>query len=536
MKIFEGEVGFLAGIMESLDELYAAAASLGINLQLFCSYSSETTDEIILNCITHAGKSTRALYSKMPESETLAESFLSKFPSLNPLSAHAILSSVGTLIEFFEMSHQQRVCAVQKYLVPDASITLFSALCRYGEREDSRSGMTDCCSSVSSGHDSCNCYPKSDHDQKKRKYIGSPETKAIPMNHSFQFQQNNDVPWNAPKTDNSHSFWNLEADEVSDGIGKSTTTFDEIYFGENQRSKPCHVSVSKVPEVTVTDTSFGQRKKMHIPMVDKFGSHGNNNSKGPHRGFKGEVIEIDDDDDLAGEDFSFVPSARFSPLMEKGCSPCFHGTTKQLSTGWCSLPNFPTAAEISSDFDSWIPTKNNGHSSSEEISLNSHIDLMNNSTPLEQQQMSSEECSIVNSPVNFSRVPFKEMDPSYGRTPLSKAIFSAQPVKGSPWTIDFLNRVKEKSRLRQHSLPNISSAPCFGYSGNSSKFRKRKSPSILDFYRYQRSSTAESIENKGKKVSIQPSSSSKVVKTSPLSSQTWTPVDKRSKRVCYSYF
>ncbi|KAI3808216.1 hypothetical protein L1987_24164 [Smallanthus sonchifolius] len=471
--IFEGEVGFLGGIMESSDELYAAAASLGIDLQLFYSYSSKTTDEIILNCITHAAKSTRGLYPKMPESETLAESFLSKFTSLNPLLAHAILSSVGRLIEFFEMSHQQRVCALQKYLVPQASITLFSALCRYGEREDSRSGMTDCCSSVSSGHDSGYCCPKIDHVQKKRKYIGSPEKKSMPVDYLFQFEKSNDVLWDPPKSANSHRFWNLEAEEVSDGVEKSNAALDEIYFTKNQRpdahmmlnrpsmtetsfgqSKKVHISMedngieksnAALDEVyfskyqrldarmmlncpSLTETSFGQSKKVHMTVADKLGSHTN----------KGEIIDIDDDA-LAGEDFSFLHPEKLSPE-------------------WFSLPSFSTAAEINSDLDSWIHTKDNGETLSEGFILNSQADLMNNITP------------------------FKEKDPCYGRTPLSKAILSDQPQKGSPWTIDFLNRIKEKSRMRHQSLPNISSAPCFGYSGNSSKFRKRKSPSILDFY------------------------------------------------------
>ncbi|KAI3783990.1 hypothetical protein L1987_43081 [Smallanthus sonchifolius] len=421
--IFEGDVGFLGGIMESSDELYAAAASLGIDFQLFCSYSSDITDEIILN--------------------------------------------FGTLTELFEMSHQQRVCALQKYLVPQASITLFSALSRRGEREDSRSGMTDCCSSASSGHESGNCCRKSDHEQKKRKYIGSPDIKAMPMDDLFQFEKNNDVTQGPLETLNSHNFWNLEA-EVSDDIEKS------IYFSKNQGS-----DAHRMPNCpNLTETSFGQNKKVHTPIVDKLGTHAN----------KGEMIDIDDDA-MVGEDFSF--------LHPKG-----------LSSDWFS-PSFPTAAKINSDLDSWIPTKENGQSSREGFILNSHTSLMNNI------------------------MPFEEKDPCYRRTPLSKAIFSDQPQKGSPWTIDFLNRIKEKSRMRHQSLPNILPAPCFGYSENSSKFRKRKSASILDMYRYKNSSTVPSMEHKGQKGPIQPPNSSKAVKTAPSSLHTWTPVDKRAKRVCY---
>ncbi|KAM0039025.1 putative protein shortage in chiasmata 1 [Helianthus debilis subsp. tardiflorus] len=469
--IFEGEVGFLGGIMESSDELYAAAASLGIDLQLFYSYSSETTDVIILNCIANAAKSTRGVYPRMPESETLAESFLSKFTSLNPLSAHAILSSVGTLLEFFEMSHQQRVCALQKYLVPQASVLLFSSLCRYGEREDSRSGMTDCCSSVSSGHDSGYCCPKVDHEKKKRKYVASPETKAMPVDYVFQ--------WDHPKSVNSHMFWNSEGDEICDGIEKSNIDFDEIYFRSDARMMPHHP--------TLTEASFGQ----NMPIPDKIRSHTN----------KREIIHIDDGEDIFDLSKNQRSDARMMPnhpsLTESSfgqrkkahmpVSDMFNAQSNKgeiidinddaMTSEWFDLPSFSTAAEINSDLDS---------------------DLMNNNAP------------------------FKGKVSCYGRTPLSKAISCDQPQKGSPWTIDFLNRIKEKSRTRHQSLPNISSAPCFGYSGNNAlKCRKRKSPSILDFYRYTSGSMVKSMEHNGQKGHIQAPSSSKAVQT---------PIDKRAKR------
>ncbi|KAL4557097.1 hypothetical protein LXL04_035267 [Taraxacum kok-saghyz] len=404
--IFEGEVSFLGGIMESSDELYAAAASVGIDLQIFYSYSCDTTNDIIVNCILHSAKSTKGLYPKMPESETLAESFLSKFPSVNPLSAHAILSSVGSLLEFFEMPHQQRVCLLKKYLVPQVSLVLFTALCRYGEKEDSRSGMTDCSSSVSSGHDSRNSCPKVDHESNKRNYM------------------DDDVTWDTPKFD-------LDFDDIN---------YD--FKGQHQQE-----------------------------------------------GCKGQVIDIINDDDMAGVDFSFGPTV---------CLPENYGTRKKLSYDWC---NFPTAAEIT---------------------LNSQTDSLATPTPVE---MSSEECSIVDSPFNLHRLDMKEKlgERSNGGTPLSKAISSSHPLKGSPWTMDFLNRMKEKSRMRQQSLPLISSAPCFGNSPRN--YRKRKSPSILDLYRYKKN-------NKGQNSHLQPqSNSSKAVKpAAPKISSSWVPIDKRAKR------
>ncbi|KAL9275422.1 SHORTAGE IN CHIASMATA 1-like protein [Drosera capensis] len=121
--VFEGDTDFLFTVMESSDVLYAAATSLDIELQIFFSSSSDLTKEIIISCIGCGTNLTKYLIPKLPESEPLAESFLPKFRSINPLTAHAILSTVGLLVELFE---------------------------RYGELEESKSGMTDCSSSVSS--------------------------------------------------------------------------------------------------------------------------------------------------------------------------------------------------------------------------------------------------------------------------------------------------------------------------------------------------------------------------------------------------
>ena len=147
--IFEGETSFLSAIMDSSDALYAAAASLDLNLQLFFSYMPVTTDEIILSCTGNASKLNRGIFPAMPESETLGESFLTRFPSTNPLSAHTILSSGGMLIEFLEWFQKRRIQAIGKYHIPDESIYLLNALCRYGEMGDSKSLMTECSSFVS---------------------------------------------------------------------------------------------------------------------------------------------------------------------------------------------------------------------------------------------------------------------------------------------------------------------------------------------------------------------------------------------------
>lgn len=86
--------------MEFSDGFYAAATSLGIDLQIFFSYSPELTNEVMINCIKSTAILTRGLYPKMPDSVTLAESFLTQFPGINPLTAHSILSLGVTFMSF----------------------------------------------------------------------------------------------------------------------------------------------------------------------------------------------------------------------------------------------------------------------------------------------------------------------------------------------------------------------------------------------------------------------------------------------------
>ncbi|CAA6655622.1 unnamed protein product [Spirodela intermedia] len=105
--IFEGESNFFEAVMEFSDALYAAAASLDIHFQLFCSYSPESTDEIVHSCIKNSGRINK---------------------------------------EFLRWSLEERIQAVGKYQVPDESMTLFSYLCRYGELGESKSGTTECSS------------------------------------------------------------------------------------------------------------------------------------------------------------------------------------------------------------------------------------------------------------------------------------------------------------------------------------------------------------------------------------------------------
>ncbi|KAJ1280162.1 hypothetical protein BS78_04G210500 [Paspalum vaginatum] len=145
IMVFEGENHFLSAVMEASDSLYASAASLDMNLQLFFSQTPKSTDQIITNCIRTVVSINQAPCLDIPESESLAESFLTAFPSIIPLSAHMILSC-GSLVDFLRWSHEQRTLAVEKYHLPPQSISLFSALCKFGELGESRSVMTECSS------------------------------------------------------------------------------------------------------------------------------------------------------------------------------------------------------------------------------------------------------------------------------------------------------------------------------------------------------------------------------------------------------
>ncbi|KAG9132807.1 hypothetical protein Leryth_022010 [Lithospermum erythrorhizon] len=228
--VFEGGTSYIAGIMESSDELYAAAASLGIDLQLFYSYSSEMTDEIILSCIKMVTKSARDLCPKISDSETLAESFLTTFPSINPLSAHAILSTGGNLVNYMEWSPECRIRAVQKFHVPGESISLLSALSRFGEKENSLSGMTECSSSVSSGTDSDNIHYKRNNESKKRKYMQNNVDMAMP---DSLYQGSLELLSN--ESPNSHGAFGPFSSEIFHDFGKTNLSSKDEMFGHSRQ-------------------------------------------------------------------------------------------------------------------------------------------------------------------------------------------------------------------------------------------------------------------------------------------------------------
>ncbi|GAB4858243.1 hypothetical protein Ancab_009640 [Ancistrocladus abbreviatus] len=531
--VFEGESKFLATIMESSDELYAAAASLGLDLQIFCSYSSKLTDEIILSCIGYATKFGKGLYPKLPESESLAESFLTRLPSINPLSAHAILSTVGMLVEFLEWSKECRVNAVQRYLVPEEAINLLSVLCRYGELEDSKSGMTDCSSSVSSAPISGNIYCKFNLERQKKKCTGSSD-EAVELELS---SRHIDGVLHCPVMSKSLA---LKSPGKSNKRKLADLSLDHELFDQEQRPdalskisplvfEPNITLASKGPQIVdclggltvpLTSTVFCHKQNSSMTPKIKLDLYESNIFQDLHENSMGEVIDIDDKS-FHDQDFSFIKTAISSPFvhgMEKEPRPKDSRAARRLLFENITYPDFPGMAGNENDHMRTSLEDNRP--------CRADIDCL------------GVECleadSTKKSAINFHGLLLKEKDTCrYGVTPLSKAISSTELQRGSPWTIEFLNRIRERSRLHKQSLsrPHDSPVACFGYSGNNMEAIKRKSPSILDCFKYQGGSTSGKLAGRKRKIQyMQPSTLSKNVKSSASLLPSWTPADKKARR------
>lgn len=574
-QVFEGQSSFLVGVMESSDELYAAAASLGMDLQLFFSYSSEMTDEIILSCIIHASNVTRGLYPAMSESETLAESFLTMLPSLNPLSAHAIVSSVGVLIEFLESSHTDRARAVQKYQISDESISLLNACFKYGEREDCKSGTTECSSSVSSAPDSDSCPTKSASEMRKRKHIQSTLNVDLPVDELFHLDTSklfSEGRETSRRMSNPNDTWLSEGPDVFNKVGKSSLSFENESFPQKSRSninfkvtpsrmsKPCgsNMSESRVMSeerdnnvLPADDALFCRNQGLESRTTNKFDMWNSMNSENFIQNFIGEVIDIDDEH-LGAEDSSATVFRGLSYLksdMERNSPLVFSKTARKLSFDNNSLPTFPRADEIDYDTDGFISTNNDRKSLGgqqhfkEQFFQNSDKEInVEENMPSEHQNYLLKEEILPKSVGSSYKYSLMENNmPRYVSTPLSNAIQFSQPHQGSPWTIEFLNRVREKSKLRQKSLPRDLSGPPLGYKGNISKLTKRRSPSILEFFKYQKGSNpSKKVEQKRQKRTSQPSTPYNE-KTLPSFLPEMTPIDKRARQVhnyhyYYSYY
>ncbi|KAI3905205.1 hypothetical protein MKX01_017451 [Papaver californicum] len=419
--VFEGDTRYLTAIMESSDGLYAAAASLGIGLQLFCSYSPELTDEIVMSCIDYSLRLNKGQYPKMPDTETLAESFLTRFPSIHPLSAHAILSSGGILVEFLECSSDHRIWAIEKCHVPDQSVSLFSSLCNFGEHEGSKSGTTDCSSLSPASESNSRLTTETQRKRQKCKANGSGMSRYQPADKIFGQKQS----LNAFSTNNSE--WNQ--------IFTSSMNTD----------------------------------------------------------LKGEVIDLTESS-VVGEDFfSSADTLNVSKKVPSRGNDHAIGNSsvaRRLSFGlndFADFPDFPSPADMDSESDMWASVKDH--------------------------KRRLEDIDSIEDPLSFNtgRESFEEQNLS---------------------TSKFLSKIKEKSRIHQKSLQCQTMLHDYEYPGSREKIAKRKSPSIMDFYKYDGGSKWKKTTNQKwqKRLIHQPVSVLKNEKASSSTLQSWTPIDKRARQ------
>ncbi|MCD7450344.1 hypothetical protein HAX54_005546 [Datura stramonium] len=553
--VFEGESDFISGIMESSDELYAAAASLGMDIQIFYSYSSEMTDEIILSCIELLLRTSSGLYSKMPESQTLAESFLTAFPSINSLSAHAILSSASLLVEFLGWTCDHRIHAVQKYQVPDESIILLSALSRFGEREDSKSGMTDCSSSVSSAPDSESLHFKRTYGGTKRKTTYDIENPNMPKSELFDLDPPrtfSEGRRHHPRASGLHDSLISEDINLFDEFGKYSLSFDnepcvhrqsldnyvakdlskvtdlcDHQMRKNPQMGGRELNKFKAPQV---DVCLHPRERVKVGLMNKLGRQ-NNYSGNFKEDITGEVINIDDTV-ASGKAFHTAKYKSFSTQVHAMETPTTGVPTaaKKLFLGASDLQEFLTTVEIDSSQDACTSVRDLEQGSRQRMGQHLNAGFNHKKIQFKHQKWVPEE-GISQKVKCLSDLKEQEKKTaSYGETPLSNALQSTSLQQGSPWTIEFLNRIREKSRSRQQSLPCDLSVPCYEYAGKSSKITKRKSPSTLELYKYQGNSSQEAASRRKRRMKCMRLPASTSEKASDFPIPSWTPIDKRAKR------
>ncbi|XP_047077309.1 protein SHORTAGE IN CHIASMATA 1 homolog [Lolium rigidum] len=519
IMVFEGEPHSLAAVMESSDSLYAAAASLVMNLQLFFSHTPKSTDEIILSCIRKVARLNRAPLD-IPESESLAESFLTKFPSINPLSAYIILSSGGTLVEFLSWSHERRIQAVGEHLLSPQSITLFSALCKFGELGESRSVMTEC-SSVDS--DICSALLQS--PRKRRKC--APQAFAVPTSDPLCLDPLNQLPGDYVEHDNVFSPPKLR--RFSD-MEDATPHLREAFMFDQSLSRGGE-GVSCLPRKHGVDAMIHNQI-----MGDPFSNELSRDTRTYDRRASGMVDT---------HDFSWQPEFRGKEPMKSS----FPASEPSFSRTY-SHPVFPTALEINDDTGDWDFSAGTHHT------LKGHVHGDTSTLSRRYDDVGSR-----------YHEPREEMMQSQGGSLdfLKHDVGSHAASHGSGWEIDYLRQMNENRKSRQErssgmmsnsrmrdgaseirSPPSIESfryrgdrdTPSRGrsltigtrYRGDrDTPSRDRSPPAGTHRYGKAREGTKAHTQGVRKYLKAQPSASQER-RIQPSIDPSWTPVDKRARQ------
>ncbi|XP_064960767.1 protein SHORTAGE IN CHIASMATA 1 homolog isoform X3 [Musa acuminata AAA Group] len=496
-RIFEGESSFLAAIMESSDALYAAAASLDMNLQLFCSHDADSTDDIILSCIRSATRSAGDLYPAMPESESIGESFLTRFPSINPLSAHVILSSGGSLVEFLEWSNERRIQAVGKYHVPEESISLFSALCRYGEVGESKSVMTESSSIDSDFNSRLLSSPR-----KKRRHAC--HTYLMPSGDSFLAEplNQNISTMEEPPAFQQYQLRNFS--NIQEKMGKIKSNYYSDMLGKRPSGS------------TVIDhdlNSLVRHSYINKDFIDDINQHDYN--------------FLEEKFPLASDKFSFLEKP------ELGIEPADRSSHAVSPRGLRMKGHsiFPSSTEIHHDTNKRSSMKDHYLSFDDMMFKHEPVCSRRDNVLIKTQEYQKEKF-MQDHRTNIVGLSAQEkVPPAYGENEFSNA---TQPSRsqGQCWITDFLHRLKEKGNGQQQTLPRNPCFNCRRTSNVKDRPSRSQSPSVIDTYRYQGSNqTRNTTKNKWRKDAKRPSISNKrECKESSFITRTWTPIDKRARQ------
>lgn len=506
IMVFEGEPYFLSVVMESSDSLYAAAASLVMNLQLFFSPTSKSTDEIILSCIRYAARLNKAP-PDIPESESLAESFLMKFPSINPLSAHIMLSSGGSLVELFSWSHERRIEAVGKYLLSPQSISLFSALCKFGELGESRSVMTDC-SSVDS--DICSALLQSPRKRKKR----ASQAFAVPTIASLHPDLLNQLPGDFVEHDSG-----LSPPKLRRFSNMTVPERPEVFMFDQSLSRG-GVGVSCLPGNHDVDAIIGNQTT---------GDYFSNGLTTDMRTYNGRASSMVDT-----HNFSWRPELGGKEPIESS----FSASKPSFSRNY-SHPIFPTALEINDDPRDWEISEGAHHTWNE----HAHADIDTTSCRNDVGSRYHEPREVI------------MQNPASSLAFLKQDIGCHASSHGSGWEIDYLRQMNEKRRAHQaRSRCNSSTMMPNSRIGDGSSrvlnppsiesFRYRRDRDSMDRdtpsrdrspcngtrrYGKSRGGTKAPSHRPRKDLKMQPSVSHEN-RIEPSRDPTWTPVDKRARQ------
>ncbi|OEL14329.1 hypothetical protein BAE44_0024653 [Dichanthelium oligosanthes] len=523
IMVFEVENHFLSAVMEASDSLYASAASLDMNLHIFFSQTPKSTDQIILNCIRKAVRKNQAPSPDIPESESLAESFLTAFPSIIPLSAHMILSS-GSLADFLGWSHEQRTQAVEKYHLPPQSIYLFSALCKFGELGESRSVMTEC-SSVDSDISSALLQSRS----KKKKRAVQDFSVAI-----------NDPAFPNPRDQ-------LRGDYVE---------HDKV-FSPSKLRKFSHIedTMPDLPEVFIVDRSLNMGRE---GVSYRSRQHDVDAVTGNQMGDDDFISELSPNFRTFNErTSSMVDTCNFSWQPELGAKQPIRSSSLSSRPSFCRIsshPTFPSALEINNNPGDWdVSCGTNqtwtGHLHGDFSTSSRRNDLGGRYHEPRQEIMQNPESSL----------SFLKQDFGYHGA-----------SQGSGWEIDYLRQMNENriarqgrsrcnasatmsnSRMRDSSYRIMSASPIesFSYQRNTNTPLRGQNPSNNESFRYRRNiktplrdqspSNGAHKHGKGRGTKAQSNSLRMDFKAQPSTNHeksivpsiepTWTPLDKRARQ------